>query len=255
MKLQTNDNPDFFRTVVPSDDRSGGLEKTELIYSTINPKDLPLVLGQYDGAPEILDKIAGDKNLVVHAVDLMIAGPISIPSGKITIYCKTLRVPEGTKKDGQEQPGAVIDVTPQALPVQYRQAFAPKPAASGSGANGDDIAAALRSKTDLEKYGASADIDYSKLGLAGDPGGVIVIVCDELRLEGRLRLIARGGQGRPGANGQAGYKSEGGHAGQGGSGGDGGRIELRYGSADRPERIEVDAGPGYAGSNGKPAAG
>jgi tetratricopeptide (TPR) repeat protein len=271
MSALTCTNPDFYRGVV--EDNAEGMvnRRRTVIYSTLDE----LIIGQIEGAAHAIEEVfASDRNLSVHALNLMLAGTIEIPRGDIQIYCKNLIVPPGDtdEKTGVTGPGAVLDVSPKALEAPYTEPFKPaliedaKPVPD-PGASGDKIADTLQKGAG--GYGASSDPAVSarssvRFGKEGDHAGSITIICDSIELRGELVLRAKGGNGYPGCNGQnggpnsdrvRGHGGKGGKGGKGGVGGKGGAITIRCNTINDATLLQSDISPGDPGINGSPGLG
>lgn len=253
----SNTNPDFFRTLVAETGAETFYTHRTVLISALND----LTIGQgLEG--EIYHSIPGDTNLTIQALQVTLAGPIVIPRGDVRIVCKTLRVPPGAidPKTNKARFGAMIDVSARAqTPIEKPfDQVAPITDASPNGtpgADGDQIAKSLQAG-DGKYMASTSPLPY---GTDGAKGGTLTLCCDELILLGDLLLAADGQNGFPGVNGQAGspaapglFAGAGGKGGRGGRGGDAGSIDVKYHSADHPERLISHAEPGRAGLAGKP---
>jgi hypothetical protein len=170
--------------------------------------------------------VPGNLDLVVYADRVVIAGPISIPGGNVTIYAREI----GTLQDASDRWASInVDGTAGgAPPIPATAPGQPPPAQNARIGNpyvGPTIDAGTGTTGTTGATGAT--------GASGTAAGTITIGTARFASNANLYLSATGGAGGQGQTGQGG--------GEGGAGGNG---------AYNPYRTPLDPGPGGQGGTG-----
>jgi hypothetical protein len=264
----TNLSPDsFFGSYQDPQNQDGSLGPYSQRYYLYKANDTLVVGGQAAVLGAYLNAVPAGNNVSIQATNLIIAASFPpIPQADIQIYCRQLVIPAGVS--------VTIDVSAEADDDgDKNMAEAPvKRAAEGQpGADGTDVAKAWAQDISSAKGQSSvspdplygAPIDYA-FGQNGENGGNIMIICDELQLDGTLILNANGRNGYSGCPGQQGGSAasgqtadKGGDGQPGGWGGNGGAVTVQYRTltSGNIANLQMNGNSGQPGLPGTPGSG